>query len=525
MKKQIIFCLLATMGILQTACTKLEVPVENELSPGNFPVNQDQLILASGAVYSKFRGSYATSYWQMQSLSTDEAIIVARAGGWYDGGRYQQMHLHTWASDNAQTADTWRWGFGTISTCNQVLALFDQSPASDAKAAIAAEVKTMRAMTYFLMMDLYGNIPLNTQFGSSDLPDQKSRAEVFKFIEDEVKAALPLLSEKVDNSTYGRPTKFAAYALLAKMYLNAQVYVGQDRYNDAIEMCDNIIKSGKYSLDPSYQAMFAANNGPAMKEFIFAIPYDWAQATGQQFTWMDLHYALQQKYGLSFRISGPMSTLPEYYALFNEPNDVRTQIWLTGKQFDNAGNPVIIKTTKKGLDASYSGADGTAPVDYQLTFTPNVTLINPSLFEAGGDELGRAKGYRNNKFTPDASASGRDGSNDVPVFRYADILLMKAEAILRGGNPTLGHTALSLVSSIRDIRKASPITSINLDDLLNERVREMNWEAWRRNDLIRFGKFENSWGYKTDADVNKRIFPIPSSEMILNKKLKQNNGY
>jgi hypothetical protein len=181
--------------------------------------------------------------------------------------------------------------------------------------------------------------------------------------------------------------------------------------------------------------------------------------------------------------------------------------------------------SKVGLDNTYTGADGSAPVDYQLNFTPDVTLRDVARFEVGGDELGKAKGIRNIKYYPDVTATGRNQSNDVPVFRYADVLLMKAEALLRGAAGTYGETTLSLVNQLRNKRKAAMLGSVDLSALLKERALEMNWETWRRNDLIRFGRFEDSWGYKTDADVNKRIFPIPSGERILNPALVQNPGY
>lgn len=516
---------LAASLLLLNACTKIDVPVESELTQQDFPKTDQQFILAAGPVYTNFRANFCLSYWQAQTLSTDEAIIVSRAGGWYDGGRYQQMHYHSWTPDNPILSDTWTWGFGTISTCNQVLSLFAASQTSPVKAQIVAEVKTMRAMMLFFMMDLYGNIPVSTTFGDTAKPVQQTRQQVFNFIESEVKAALPALSRATDVTIYGRPNVYTAYALLAKLYLNAAVYTGKPGYDDAVTACDTIIQSGKYSLADDYAKMFYPDNGPQMKEFIFAIPFDHASAQGEQFTWYCLHPALQTKYGLSYRLSNPESTLPSYYAQFDDPNDVRTALWLTGKQYDFDGNPIIIHTTKLGLDNTYTGSDGSTPVDYQLEFTPDLTLKDVAKFEAGGDELGKAKGFRNIKYYPDVTATDRNQSNDVPVFRYADILLIKAEAILRGAASTYGETTLSLVNTLRSKRKAAALTSVDLPAMLKERALELNWENWRRNDLIRFGKFEDSWGYKTDADVNKRLFPIPSGERILNPALVQNKGY
>lgn len=519
------FPVIACVVLFASACTKVDVPVQTEITPDNFLKTDQQFVLAAGPVYTQFRGSYCQSYWQLQTLSTDEAILPSRAGGWYDGGRYQLLHYHSWTPDLPQAADTWSWGFSTISTCNRILDLFATTPDNSTKKTAIAEVRAMRALMHFFMMDLFGNVPIITTFGSTDLPVTKSSKEVFQFIEQEAKAVLPDLSTTIDATTYGRPVKYAAFALLAKMYLNAQVYTGEDHYNDAVAMCDSIIQSGQYDLETDYLKMFYPDNGPKIKEFIQAIPYDQASATGEQFTWYALHPALQKKYNLSYRTSNPVSTIPSYFSQFSETSDIRSSVWLSGKQYDFSGIPVIIATTNKGLDNSYAGSDPTAPVNYQLEFTPNVTLVNPSLFEVGGDELGKAKGIRNIKFYPDATATSRDQSNDVPVFRYADILLMKAEAILRGATPTNGQTALSLVNQLRVKRNAASWTSVNLDQLLQERARELNWEAWRRNDLIRYGKYEESWGYKTDNQTYKRIFPVPSGERILNPKLAQNPGY
>lgn len=511
--------------MLLGACTKIDVPVENQLTPDNILRTDAQFILAAGPAYTSLRGSYCTSYWMLQTLSTDEAILPSRAGGWYDGGRYQQMHYHNWTPDNPLVADTWTWGFSTISTCNRILALFATAGDSPAKTRAAAEIRTLRALIFFFMMDTYGNIPVPTSFGDTTKPARKSRLEVFSFIESEIKAALPDLGSGTDATQYGRPNTFTAYALLAKLYLNAEIYTGKSRYNDVVTYCDSIIRSGRYTLATDFAKMFYPDNGPQMTEFIFAIPYDYASAQGNQYSWYSLHPALQQKYGLSYRLSNPVSTIPSYYAQFDDQNDVRTSLWLTGKQYDFSGKPIIINTTKVGLDNTYSGSDGSTPVAYQLTFTPDVTLRDVDKFEVGGDELGKAKGFRNLKYYPDVMATDRNQSNDVPVFRYADILLMKAEAILRGAAPTNSTTALSLVNQLRTTRKAAALNSLDLDAMLKERALELNWENSRRIDLIRFGKYESSWGYKTDADPDKRIFPIPSGELILNPTLTQNPGY
>jgi hypothetical protein len=530
--------LLVLFLYLATACHDINVPVSTALTPDIFPQNSSQFIQASGPPYAALRGNYSLDYWFIQSLSSDEAILPARGGNWYDNQNYINLHYHNWTKDHGWTNGNWNWLSTVIGTTNQALSILDQTiPASAAsKPTNLAELKMVRALAYFMMMDLYGNIPIVTTYGDFTPQPNAPRAQVFKFIEDEVKAALPNLSRVTGQATYGRANKFTAFALLAKMYLNADYYTGTQRYNDAIIACDSVINSGLYSLEPraSYLQMFYPNNGPQMKEFIFAIPYDPAASalpgtnSNMYHARYDVPRSETKKFSLPFTPSAPRSTLPEFYAYFNDANDIRSKQWLTGLQFMNDGvTPVTVTTTKKGYDQFYTGSDGSAAYTYQVNLTPNIVLRQDvATFDLGNDEIAWNMGYRNIKFYPDASSTSRNQGNDVPMFRYSDIILMKAEAILRGGAPTQGQTALSLVNQLRSNRTTSAaLSSVTLDDIYAERAREFTWESWRRNDMIRFGKYEGKWGFKTDADPNHRIFPIPTSAFTVNPALTQNPGY
>jgi len=516
---------LCTATVCLSGCTKLDVTPVSTLTPANFPKTAAQFVAATGPIYTTFRGPVGRQWWLTENLSTDMEVLVARGGNWFDGGSYSTLNLHTYTGDNGNLETMWQWGFGTISTCNQVLSLFNSVPESATKDQTVAEIKTMRAMAYYFMMDNFGNVPIITKFGDTSSMGTQPRAKVFAFVESELLAQIPNLSAAVDATTYGRPTKYLAYAILAKMYLNAEYYIGANRYSDCVTMCDNIISASKYSLDADYLGMFKRNNGPGVKDFIYAVPFDGVYATGMYYARWTLHPALKAKYSMPYNPDGPVYTYPSYYAYFNDPNDVRNKQYLTGKQYYNNGAPITITTTNIGLDASYSGPDPTGTVVHQLEFTPNIVWRNPSTFDVGNDELANEEGYRNNKFYPDSVSSTRDQSNDVPLFRYADILLEKAEAMLRGGTATNGDSPLSLVNQVRARAQATAFTSVDLTGVLEERAREFADEGWRRNDLIRYGLYEQPWGIKTDADPNKRIFPIPTPELQLNSKLVQNPGY
>lgn len=547
--------LVLTLMVL-ASCHKLDVPVESALTPEVYPTTQAQFNSVMGPIYTRLRSDYAIGYFQVQSHSSDESVQPAYGGNWFDGGRFMQLHYHTWDKDNALLQGMWGYTSDLIGISNQILYILRTAPEGQAKRQSIAEMKTMRSFAYFLMMDMFGNVPIDTVYGTRELQTNTPRAQVFAFIESELRSAIPDLSPVGGSTMYGKPNRYTAFAMLSKMYLNSQVYTGTPRWNEAIAAADSVINAGGgslYALQPraAYMNMFAPTNGPAIREFIFAIPYDAATSNGFMF---HARYDLNRNHGIRFlysgstpgtnvnpimnltsgnglvnnRPSGPRMTLPEYFAYFNDPNDIRNSQWLSGRQTWPDGSPIRVSTTKRGYDQFYTGSDGGAAIIYDLELSPNFSLRqNPLTFDCGNDEIAWNMGTRNIKFAPDATnRSNRNQNNDVPIFRYSDILLMKAEAILRGGTPTLGQTALSLVNLLRVNRTTSaPWTSVNLEDLYAERAREMSWESWRRNDQIRFGKFEDRWGLKTDANPQKRIFPIPTNALQVNPKLVQNPGY
>ena len=541
MYKTINYILLSGLlaGLL-CSCHKLNTPITSELTPNVFPQDSAQFIQAEGPVYVALRGSYGVEYFFMQTLSTDEEILPARGGNWFNGAENQQLHYHTWNSGNAYMESMWSWCSTIIGVATQEMGLLnaDEPGSSASKLTSIAEIRTARAFAYFIMMDMFGGVPIDTAYGSFTSQPASTRAQVAAFIESEVKAALPYLSTVVGQTTYGRATKYTAFALLAKLYLNDQYYTGTARYDDCIAACDSVISSGKYSLQPmsTYLQQFAYNNGPTnTPEFIFAIPENPTFSEGPfGFRGTNLHsrYDVPRsevaKYSLHFTPSAPESTIPSYYAYFWDPNDVRNSQWLTGLQYMNDGvTPVTVTTTNLGYNQFYTGGSPSAPYTYQVNLTPDVVLRQSvASFDCGNDEIAWNMGYRCVKFHPDSTSNSNAQNNDIPVFRYSDILLEKSEAILRGGTATLGQSALSLANQLRATRTtAAAWNSITLDSVYNERCREFTEESWHRNDMIRYGLFENAWGFKTDADVNHRIYPIPFQALQLNPKLTQNPGY
>ena len=516
--------------VLTMSCTDLDIEVESQLTNGNFPKTAADFEAVTGPVYSQCNKVWDRGTWHLQSQSSDESALMASGGGWYDGGRYEQIHRHTWTADNNWVAAVYSKGFSSISTANRVLGMLEATPESPEKERGVAEVRVMRAFFMWQVTDNFGAIPIIEKFGEDKEYDRKSRKEVCEFIETEITEALPLLTKEVGVATYNRPTYYMAKALLAKLYINWEVYAGSSRYQDVVTVCDDIIGDEKFELDDDYLAMFMPDNGPQIKDFIFSIPWDSEQIKGMTYARFWLHKGLTERFEMPKSPSGPVRALPEAYDRFSLEGDVRNDIWLTGPQFNRDGSPIIINTTNIGLDKLYEGDEPNAEIAWQLTFSKEIPLrgelINSGWkFDAGNDELGKASGYRSNKFHADKNANKREQNNDVPIFRYADILLMKAEAILRGANETMNDSPESLMNQIRTRAKAPEVTSVTLDELLDERAREFFDENWRRNDLIRFGKFGDTWTHKSASDANHIIFPIPTQEMILNPHWNQNLGY
>lgn len=547
--------LLALLAGGLSSCHKVGVDVVSELTPETFPKTEAQYNAVMGPVYTTFRGATTTDIFFCNSQSTDESALLTYGADWVDGNRYKDLHLHTWTKDHPNIGSLWFFWTNLIGTVNQTLYILGGSEDGPVKNTSIAEMKTMRAYCYFNLMDQFGGVPLDTVYGSKELKARATRTEVFNFVESELRAAIPFLKTVSGATTYGKPTRYMAYSLLAKMYLNAQVYTGTAKYNECIAACDSVINAGggtQYALEgrSTYFNMFGPTNGPAFKEFIFAIPFDPSTSNGYMFY---SRYDLNRNLGIKYRYSGstpgtnvdpvinqttgnglvhnkpsgPRCTTNEFYALFNDPNDIRNQQWLAGPQYWANGNPILVRTTNLGYDQFYSGGSPGAALTYHLAISPLQTRLGAGSYDVGRDEIAWNTGYRNVKFLADPNSITRNQNNDVPIFRFSDIIMMKAEAIQRGGTATLGHTALSLVNMLRAVRTTSaPLTSLTLNDIYVERSREFSWEAWHRNDMIRFGRFEDSWGLgKTNTDAYRRVFPIPTSALATNPNLTQNTGY
>jgi hypothetical protein len=445
-------------------------------------------------------------YWKAQELSTDEAVVA-----WGDPG-IQDFHNMNWSSSNPMLTGLYYRCYYQITLANDFIN--QSSDANLAARGIAAadiadikkykaEARFLRAYQYSILLDLFGNVPFVTEtdvLGAS-LPKQKTRTELFTYIESELKAIDADLVD-VKKNEYGRADKAAAWALLARLYLNAGVYTGTPRYTDAITYSKKVIDGG-FSLISNYTRLMRADNQNNTSEFILTINFDGLKT--------------QNWGGTTFLTHAPIGGS------------------MTASTFGMDGGWGGIRTTKALSDKF---ADITGATDTRAQFYTSGQSLDISDLTKFTDGYAITK-YKNLKADGTAGSSLTWADIDFPIFRLAEMHLIYAESVLRGGTGGDATLALSYVNAIRTRAYGNAtgnITSAQLttDFILDERSRELYWEGFRRSDLIRYGKFTTStylWPWKggvkggTSVDAFRNLYPLPSTDISSNTNLKQNTGY
>lgn len=469
--------------------------------------------------------------YDYNTLTTDEAIIPIRGGDWYDGGLWQNMFLHTWTARDTYLYSVWKYLYRVIVKCNESMAVIESHKSlltTSQYAAYKAEVRAVRAMFYYYAMDMFGRIPLVTSTDqNTDGVTQSERSAVFRFIVkelQEVESSLPNEHSNLEGTYYGRMTRPVVDFLLAKLALNAEVYDDDDwtdgvrpkgtdifftidgqqknAWQTCIHYCDRLTAAG-YELESNYASNFSVHNASS-KENIFTIPLDKNLYTAEfHYLFRSRHYNHGGAYGGASE-NGTCATLTTVNAYHYGTDSLDTRfalnfyadtVWVDGVMvmLDN-GEPLVYRPLA---------------VEVNLTNSP----------------YKQTAGARMAKYEVDRSAysDGKQVDNDIVLFRYADVLLMKAEAKVRNGED--GRTELNAVRN----RVGMPDRMATLDNILEERLLELVWEGWRRQDLIRFGKFTDSYDLRTQLSGEDSgyttVFPIPQKCLELNGKLVQNKGY
>ncbi|HEX8330880.1 MAG TPA: RagB/SusD family nutrient uptake outer membrane protein [Hymenobacter sp.] len=511
----------ALLALLQgTASCELTEKLQGELTADQIPKGDPAALLQG--VYSAQRDPIQghVSVFALQEVSTDARIMPTRGPDWDDNGKWRQLFNHTWDGNNERVRDTFNQLEG-IEFASTDLLRFGPTPQQ------AAESRFLRAWAEFLLLDMYDQV-LYREPGEelSNLARVRKGPEALNYIVSELNA----IQKDLPDAPVSKATKDAARVLLMKCYLNKGVYANRQSptfaaadMNQVITLADEIINSNKYSFTPNYFDNFAPDNGTIGRENIFTQENTFGNGGPLRDLWKFVsHYNMRPVDGYN----GP-AVPGAFYDLF-EATDKRR-----GMPYDVAGGPanpgrrinvgfLIGQQYNLATDAPLTTRNG-AP----LVFTKDVSLV-----ESGGDL--EAKGIRPIKYPVDYVSEvkgGNSSENDHVTFRLADVLLMKAEAILRGGTATsagsYGSTPLAIVNALRThpSRGASALPALTLDILIDERGRELYSESWRRNDLVRFGKFLLARKDKPASNPSRLVYPVPQQQVDINSNITQNPGY
>jgi hypothetical protein len=506
--------------LLLACCTKLDEKFNGDLTSNQVASGNANTAALLNGVYSAMEDAFVfpLNTWALNELPTDAAIAPTRGQDWDDNGTWRALHQHSWNSLNPKIAEVFKKINGVSFLATDMLQ-YNPTPEQQAQA------RFLRAYAMYFLLDLFNQVPYRDP-GESLLTEARVRKglDALDYIVSEINAVEPMLAG-------GPPyvaNKYAARALLMKIYLNKAVYENRadptfkaEDMNKVISLADEIINSGKYKFSDQFFDNFAPSNTVIGKENIFTQFHE-GGASANDLVFMT--FVVTMHYANTPGGANGFTTLSDFYDRFELSDKRRGIHYITTGTPPNPGNRVNIGFL---AEQQYNLFDDT-PLSYgsgqPLAFTREVKNIElGSNLEVTGIRALKYEPDWNNLFDPD---------NDYVFFRLSDVLLMKAEAIMRGGtatpDDTYGNDALSIVNTIRTdpARGASAFTSINLDQLLEERGRELWWEGWRRQDMIRFGTFLKNFQEKEYlSDPKYLVFPIPEEQLAVNHILVQNPGY
>ena len=483
--------------------------------------------------------------YDYNTLTTDEAMIPIRGGDWYDGGLWNAMYQHRWTADDQSLYDTWKYIYKVIVLANKSLDIISSKSgllSAAQQQEYRAEVRAIRAMFYYYAMDMFGRVPLvlstDEQRYSSQFQGQTDRSSVFHFVFQELQQVLPSLPDQHSNKEgnyYGRITQPVVNFLLAKLALNAEIYMYDDwtqgyanrpkgsdihfsvpaadasshggdkelnAWETCIYYCDKLAEEG-YVLESDDAFNFSTHNETS-KENIFTIPMDKNIYTNQfHYLFRSYHYTHGGALGWGSE-NGTCATIStmkaNHYGEADE--DARCKMNFVAGVVKVDGHELLMDNGK--------------PLEYQ-PFEVAQNLTNSKFVKTAGARMAKYEVDRTSYM------DGKLQSNDIVLFRYADALLMKAEAKVRNGEN--GDEELNRIRA----RVGMPYRKATLDNILEERLLELVWEGWRRQDLIRFGKFTGAYDLRTplqgESSGYTTVFPIPQKCIDLNSELVQNKGY
>jgi len=484
------YFILVIITILFTSCTDLKDKIFDGIPSSEFPENEAQIAAFPIPTYQALQPfvDYG-GWWFAQEITSDEMTAPTRGEHWDDGGKWRALHEHNWTNTTEVVNTMWSTFYEGTYQANLAIDFLSTLEENEGLLIVLSKLKVMRAYYYWLLIDNYGDVPyLTTLIDAPEFPEKESRENIFNSLVADLETAATIIPYGGSKTS---ATKGMAYTLLAKLYLNAEVYTGTPQWEKAEQYCDSVINIG-YSLEANALDPFVTQNENS-PENIFTIPYDKDDFTGFNLHMRTLHYNSNLTYNMTVGPWNGFAVMEDHYNTY-ETEDDRLDGFLIGQQYDYNGNVILDGTTYE-----------------PLVFTAEIPALNMQDTYTEVQKL--MSGARVVKFEIALGATD-NLSNDFPLFRYADVLLMKAEAMIRQDK-----NGDDYVNMIRNRAGLDDWTGVTLDQLLEERGREMFWEGHRRQDLIRFGKYGNAWWEKAASGTDREIFPIPQWAIDANPNL------
>ncbi|MEP6998888.1 MAG: RagB/SusD family nutrient uptake outer membrane protein [bacterium] len=503
--------LLVPAQMVVYGCTNLTEVPQDALTPDNAFHSDAEVLAGVASVYAGLRGTM-WEYYNLSEISTDEMIVPTRGQDWYDNGRWLEIYKQTWTSNSGATLTdvngAWNVLFSGVARANLMIDVITKAGGPTAPQTLA-ELRTLRAWYYYMLMDFFGGVPLVTDT-KVQATARVTRDSLFRFIESELNATRTVLPATRPSDQTGRLTSGAANAILAGLYLNAQVYTGSvtpagltkgtAKWTEAIAAADRVINSGTYSLATDWKKNFTPDNHGSPENIFYISNTNAQPGLGLSLPMRTLHYSQLSVQG------GPwngFAAIAETYQAF-DPADNRRNMFLVGQQYSfDTGLPVNDRGGKP------------------LVFTVGIGNEN---------QAAENEGPRFNKFVPLPTAlNGDSHPNNYPFFRLAEMYLIKAEAMNELGQ-TAGAIAQVNIVRARQFSPANPVAAglsqqQVRDAIFSERLFEFTAEGKRRQDMIRAGTFTSARRFKTAATGNKILYPIPTTQIASNPLLSQNPGY
>ena len=452
------------------------------------------------------------NFFALNEVSTDETLVPTRGTDWGDNGIWRTLHAHTWSPTHQYILNTWNNLNQNVFRATQVI-----DPASSVVGEgetrsleeLKAEARFLRAFSMYFVLDMWGVAPFRGVNDGADVNPQVFTAqEAYAFIAEDLNAAIAALPTRGPSADNNRASKAAARFLLAKLYINAERYGASPAYQDVITLCDQIAADG-YALQKGYFDIF--------KEDVDSETIWYANTSVGNRIWNGMHYNIVAPDNTGGGWNG-FTTLAEFYDSFGGAPDSN----YVGDADDE----------RRGWVPDASNADETnLGIGYGFLVGQMYDVNGAPLKDRPGDPLvftrelpglsgnNERTGIRIIKYHP---VNGSFANNEI-VFRYADVHLMKAEAMMKSGG-----SATAMVNELRTLRDAQPLGNVGDAELLAERGRELYYEFWRRNDMLRFGQYTRGWEFKDEGsigDETKRLYPIPINALLSNPNLEQNPGY